>query len=573
MKNRNPAAAVAITSLSLCCGLAQRASAQVPAATGATGLSPVAYYHLRQRADDARRAKRYAQAESLYVALTTAYPKNPDVWEYLASAQSSLGKRKDALRTWQLAWNAGSWPKGEVAYIIAQLDARLGKNAQALDWLDSALAYRLEDRPRMQTDSAFASLRSDARFRHQAGILPQGITRDAGWRYDITYFVEEAQRTTVALERPALSAAFMNAARTLSRDVGRLSDTQLAFGLYKLARVLGDGHSYLVGALPSAPVQLYQFSDGMFVINGSGPGKDLVGSRVERLGDVTADSAMRLISAAAPQDNEMTPLWLGIRLLSSPRALYALGISNDSTHLTMRVTDTKGAAHTISLATEESSFPRILQAPATVSSGVAPLWLTRASEQHWLTTLPELHAVYAQYNLVRDRPGETVAQFARAVSLSLASSGSTNLIVDVRHNSGGRRTLNTPLLVAMAAFKQASPNHEVYIITGRGTFSAAQVFISQAEWMVNPVYVGEPSSSRPNFVGEETGIILPYSKMRGSASSQYHQGTTYQDTRPFIPPDIPVSLSAADYFANRDPVMDALGVLLRAPRSSASPGR
>jgi hypothetical protein len=477
--------------------------------------------------------------------------------------RGALGRRAEALSAWQSAWQAGSWPRAEVAYLIAQLHGRLGHGALALDWIDTALVHRLEDRPRMQTDSAFLVVRDDPRFRRQAGFLPEGLTRDAAWRYDIAHYVEEAQRLNIAVERPALSRAFLAAAAKLDRDVPNLSDTQIAFGLTGLARMLGDGHSYVVGRLVTVPVQFYQFSDGLHIINASGAAADLVGARVERIGNVSSDSAMGLLSANVPKDNEMTPIWLAIGLLASPAALHALGISNDSTRVTMRVVDRRGKTRTLALVPEASSFPQKLS-PAAGSTSPPPLWLSRVSERHWLAPLPDMKAVYAQFNQVRDAPQQTIAQFDEKLRAALASSGATRLIVDVRLNNGGRRSLYTPLLLTMAEFKRASPANQVYVITGRGTFSATQVFIAQAEWMVDPVYVGEPSSSRPNFVGEDTGIILPYSRMRGSASSHYHQGSnSSQDERPFIAPHIPVALSAADYFANRDPVMSTLAELFR----------
>jgi hypothetical protein len=275
---------------------------------------------------------------------------------------------------------------------------------------------------------------------------------------------------------------------------------------------------------------------------------------------VSADSAMRVIGATLSRDNDMTLAWSGVQLLQLPVALHALGISDDSATLKLEVADASGT-RTVTLATDTVQFFRKLLAPATAKSP-APLWLRRVTEMHWLTPLPELKAVYAQYNQVRNDPSESVAQFADKVAQSLRETKATNLIVDVRHNNGGNRSLNTPLLVTMAAFKRESPENRVYVITGRGTFSAAQVFISQAEWMVNPIFVGEPSSSRPNFVGEETGVVLPYSGMRGSVSNQIHQGSLFQDERTFIAPQIPVALSAVDYFANRDPVMNAITKLL-----------
>jgi hypothetical protein len=524
-------------------------------------LLPTDYVATRAKADEARLAKRYADAESLYRALLRTYSSDPAIWEQFAATESALGKRQEALVAWTGAWKSGASPRGEVAYTIARYHAQMGDATSAMDWIDSALVHRLERRPRIQRDTAFVAFRDVPRFRQQAGLIAPDIGRVAGWRFDINYFVEEAQRLSINPARPAFSRAFVDSARALSAAVPHLSDVQVGVGLVRLAGSLGDGHSYLTMVTPTVPVQFYRFSDGLYVVKGTKSGSDLVGSFVERIGDVDADSAMHVIARIASKDNEMTPLWLGVGVLRSPAVMHALGLSSDSARLFLRVRDRNGTSREVSLAPEPSSFVRFLEAP-TDFSGEVPLWLQHPRTKHWLTPLPDIRAVYAQYNSVGNDSLESVAQFASKVTAMLASMNASNLIVDVRHNNGGRRMLNTPLLLAMAAFKRGAPGREVFVIMGRGTFSAAQVFISQAEWMVAPVFVGEPSSSRPNFVGEESGVVLPYSHMEGSASSQYHQGSTFQDERPFIAPQMPVTLSAKHYFANRDPVMEALHALL-----------
>lgn len=86
------------------------------------------------------------------------------------------------------------------------------------------------------------------------------------------------------------------------------------------------------------------------------------------------------------------------------------------------------------------------------------------------------------------------------------------------------------------------------------------------ERWTDAVFAGEPSSSSPNFAGEETGLVLPYSRVRGSISTRYWQDSDPGDRRPWIAPRIPVTLSSTDYFANRDPVLEAVLQLIATER-------
>ena len=102
------------------------------------------------------------------------------------------------------------------------------------------------------------------------------------------------------------------------------------------------------------------------------------------------------------------------------------------------------------------------------------------------------------------------------------------------------------------------------VIIGRNTFSAAQNLINAIEMWTHAVFVGEPSSSRPNSVGEETSVRLPWSGLQLSISSRFFQDSAPTDHRPWIPVEIPVELSSADYFANRDPALEAILAVVRA---------
>ena len=109
---------------------------------------------------------------------------------------------------------------------------------------------------------------------------------------------------------------------------------------------------------------------------------------------------------------------------------------------------------------------------------------------------------------------------------------------------------------AIVGFEQSSPENRIFVITGRNTFSAAQNFINRVERLTNATFVGEPSSSSPNFVGEETDLLLPWSRLRGSISTRYWQDSDPWDERPWIAPDLAVELTVEQYLEGVDPVLE-----------------
>ena len=64
--------------------------------------------------------------------------------------------------------------------------------------------------------------------------------------------------------------------------------------------------------------------------------------------------------------------------------------------------------------------------------------------------------------------------------------------------------------------------------------------------------------SRPSFVGESTTTVLPWSGTALGLSSRFHQQSVPGDERLWIAPRIPVALASSDYFAGKDPVLEAV---------------
>jgi hypothetical protein len=129
--------------------------------------------------------------------------------------------------------------------------------------------------------------------------------------------------------------------------------------------------------------------------------------------------------------------------------------------------------------------------------------------------------------------------------------------VDVRHNNGGNLGLLDPFIEILRRFTADQPRGRLVVISGRNTFSAAQVFLSRAEHEAHAEVAGEMSSSKPNFVGEENVVELPWSGAIASISNRFHE-TIPGDRRTGIEPTLRVSLASEDYFANRDPVLAAV---------------
>jgi len=132
-------------------------------------------------------------------------------------------------------------------------------------------------------------------------------------------------------------------------------------------------------------------------------------------------------------------------------------------------------------------------------------------------------------------------------------------VLDLRLNGGGNGEWNRDILRALLKSRYDARG-KLYVITGRRTFSAAQMLISALENLSDAIFVGEPSSSRGTHYGDSYRFVLPNSHVTFRVSSLYWQLSDPRDDRPWIPVTIPAPLSFQGYVAGHDPALAAIQV-------------
>jgi hypothetical protein len=72
------------------------------------------------------------------------------------------------------------------------------------------------------------------------------------------------------------------------------------------------------------------------------------------------------------------------------------------------------------------------------------------------------------------------------------------------------------------------------------------------------IFVGEPTGSRPNFIGERIDFELPYSKVLANAGDLFWQTSWPKDARIWTAPDIYAPPTFEAFRRNEDPALDAI---------------
>jgi hypothetical protein len=515
-------------------------------------------------------------AAELWARVTEANPVNGDYWARLAEARFGAkdypGAREAYEKVLKLGlrqsyWTADAPPlmPGEVTYRIACCEAAAGDREAAIAALAVALDRGMRDVARVGTNEYWRDLVHDQRVRDMAGIIDMDtMSRDEGWRYDLSFLAREIKRIAYAPFAIQSEMEFDRAVAGLHDAIPDLTDPQILVGMMKLVRHLDDGHARITWPEDDKelsrmlPVDMFLFAEGLYVI-GAGPGcEHLLGARVEKIGGLTIDDVMVALDPVITRDNEH---WLTLKLPQFMRYVTVLeGLGIDHV-LTVQLAD--GTSEEIRLEAVPIEFrwdryPPGWTALIDTAPVPRPLHLRNRELPFCFEHRPADDLVYFQFNAVHDHPAETFAEFCDRLFGFIEDKNVGRLVIDVRWNGGGNTFLTQQLLHHLVASKRLARRGALFVIIGRLTFSAAQNTVTAIERETSAIFVGEPTGSRPNFIGERIEFELPYSKLRANAGDLFWQTAWPDDCRTWTAPDIYAPPTFEAYRRNEDPALDAI---------------
>jgi hypothetical protein len=268
------------------------------------------------------------------------------------------------------------------------------------------------------------------------------------WQADVRFLGEELPKRHRNAFHRLKQADFEAAVKALHDRVPQLTEDEIIVGLMKIMALVKDGHS---GIIPRAyfrsglyPVKFYLFSDGLFVQRAAPEYAEMVGGRVVKIGNLSAEDAFKAVSLAAWADNEMGKKDIAPTLLKIPEILAGTKISEDKQKLSL-VVEIGGKQKTFEIR-PTAKIETLFQTDAnwTDASGKSnpPLYRKNPGNLYWFEYLKDQKLVYVQQNGIAHKPDEPVDVFYRRVMDFVAANEVEKFVLDLRHNGGGNNFLN-----------------------------------------------------------------------------------------------------------------------------------
>jgi tetratricopeptide (TPR) repeat protein len=530
-------------------------------------------------------AVRYAKLRDEYLRLASTNPdaKAPleaavkiykldgDLWWRVAQARLSAKEYDPAIEAYQKALELGAFGnkfRAGAQYDLACAYALKGDKEKAFEWLHKSMASGFRDLQHLRTDGDLVSLHGDRRWEELAAAKDVSkMSRDEGWRYDLWLMHREVSRIHFSPNSLYTKAEQDAWVKKLHNDIPKLDDDQVKTAFMRYMRRLNDGHTGIrpspAQPFASLPLQLYWFEEGIHVVAADPKYKDLVGAKIEKVSGKPVDELVAKLEAVIQRDNAQGIRSIAPRYLTIPGLLHGLGLAGEGSTIDLDIIDGQSKSRRVSVEATAIQNPNEWVAVRDTSVEASAPYMKHRDKAYWFEHLPELKAVYFQYNSVRNEQQENTEKFSERLFDFIEKNGVERLIVDVRWNGGGNSFLNRPIVNGIIGCKPVNKKGSLFVITGRQTFSAAQNFTTDLDRALDPIFVGEPTGSSPNFVGETVRFTLPYSKMEGSISDLYWQRSWPMDHRNWIAPDLPAPPTFEVFKANRDPAMEAIRAYLK----------
>jgi len=336
-----------------------------------------------------------------------------------------------------------------------------------------------------------------------------------------------------------------------------MKDYEVIVKMAKILAQLNDGHTQLQFFnffTSQYPLSFIFCDDGIFVNKAPVALKGVLGMRLIKIGQVPAQSAFQKVAAITPHDNQQTLKNWTPSILAFSEVLNALDITPEEDQARFVFTDNKDREIILDL-TPIALDQKInwISAP---DADDLPLYLTNLKLNYWHEYLEEEQTLYIQYNKVQNAKSESIDEYFTTLTSLVDELHPRSIILDVRHNGGGNDFLNSPV-IEWAESSLPKVNGQLYVIIGRGTFSAAQKLVSKLEALTEVIFIGEPTGSSPNHFGDPKSFQLPNSKLTLKISSLYHNDIP-GDKRKSLEPSILVPFTSKDYFRGIDLVLNTI---------------
>lgn len=222
--------------------------------------------------------------------------------------------------------------------------------------------------------------------------------RTDGWSKDIDFLLSKIREQHYVYRNKALPPELVKRAAVLKTRINEYSDDRMLIELQGLMYFLKDGHSYIlplgskIADSRYLPLHLYQFSDGMFVIDADEANSRFIGMKVKTIVGVKPEKLLRDMRRFVSQDNIFGVKWIGPTFMRFRGFLERYGLAKNADKATLRFVDREGKTLDAAISFVKPigfrGVPKLVP-PRNTSKDKVPMYLSNIGDNYWFRYLPD----------------------------------------------------------------------------------------------------------------------------------------------------------------------------------------
>ncbi|MCB9296276.1 MAG: tetratricopeptide repeat protein [Lewinellaceae bacterium] len=392
------------------------------------------------------------------------------------------------------------------------------------------------------------------------------------WQEDLRFLQQTVHQDYPFLFKKTTAEAFDAAVEKLYAEIPKLQEHEILTGLSRIVSSFQYGHTVLGfrhSPVPyhKLPVNLYCFSDGIYVEGAHKDYEQALGAKVLKVEGKPVEEALAAIRPVVPAENDQFFKAYGLSYLAIPELLHAQGVADELKNTITLTLEKDGKVFDQTIAAVDAKGH---DAPteygftkpengwlATRDQSATPHYLKNLDKIYYYEYLPEHKTVYVRHSQIQDDPSEAIPAFYERVFDFIEKNDVERLVLDVRLNGGGNNYKNKPIVTGIIRTEKINQVGKLFVIIGRRTFSACQNLVNELDNYTNAIFVGEPTAENINFYGDNNPVELPNSKVTAYLSFAWWQDKPQWENGDWLAPHLAADMSFGDYRSNRDPVLDA----------------
>lgn len=394
------------------------------------------------------------------------------------------------------------------------------------------------------------------------GRVPEPASTRAGrWRQDLHYMADNLERLHKDPFANIKEEEFGRIVERIDRSIDSMDDVQVVIALMRLGASVRDAHTGLRWwndrRLRRYPLGLRWFSDGIYVTHTSEEYGRALGCRLVRVGRWDIAEVCLAVRELIPHENRVAFRQQSPRYVIVPEILHALGYVEDMDKGRFVFQDAQGREFELQIAplTHEQRRGVELVSAFDREQVPRPVYL-KNDTAYWYEYLEDSKTLYCQYNQCLSLDERPFDRFASEVLDFPDSHPVERFVLDLRRNGGGDSQIAQPLITGLAKRDGINQEGRLFVLIGPRTLSSGLLNAVELRRSTKAILAGEPTGQRPNAYGEIRAFELPNSRLAVDYSTEFFQ--VVEGDPPALIPEVHVAVSSVDYFAGRDPVMEAV---------------